>query len=124
MRRSQAVRQWCISKCIFLCACIFMLPCLHIQWLLFEILFVFNLILDYNGDASVDWDEFTSFCIQTGMGDGNTHSADNEKASNIRSLDEYVIEYGEDVLMRDRVLSSHRRVDVMRWVCREFAQNE
>ena len=41
-------------------------------------------------------------------------STDAAKSSSEKCLDEYVIEYGEDVLLRDRVLSSHRYVEMMR----------
>eukprot|EP00605_Chrysophyceae_sp_TOSAG23-4_P000072 GSChrysophyteH1.ASY1.ANO1.74.1 assembled CDS len=65
--------------------------------------------IDYNGDGSADWDEFTTFCIQTasdgkGVGVGGS------------SIDEYVIEYEEDSAKRDRVLSPYRPVALMKFV--------
>jgi WD40 repeat protein/Ca2+-binding EF-hand superfamily protein len=67
--------------------------------------------IDYNGDGGADWDEFTSFCIQIAGSSliGNSNN-DNE------TLDEYVIEFCEDHLKRDRVLSPHRYVSLMRYV--------
>jgi hypothetical protein len=78
---------------------------------------------DYNGDGRTDWDEFTTFCIQTGL--KNTGTADMaamgmKKRSGgkdeTNSLDEYSIEYGEEPLLRDHVLSSHRFVSNMKFV--------
>eukprot|EP01034_Spumella_vulgaris_P022279 gene22279-28395_t len=66
--------------------------------------------IDYNGDLTTNWDEFTTFCVQTGVtgllgkGGGNF------------SLDQYVIEYGEELLHRDHVLSAYRFVAQMRHV--------
>ena len=67
--------------------------------------------IDFNGDTTVDWDEFTTFCIQTGL---QVSSSENPAASD--TLDEYVIEYGEELLLRDRVLSPHRYITLMRHV--------
>jgi hypothetical protein len=83
---------------------------------------------DYNGDGHTDWDEFTTFCIQTGL--KNTGTADmaamgKKKSSNpatssgkdeANTLDEYSIEYGEEPLMRDHILSSHRFVVNMKFI--------
>lgn len=66
--------------------------------------------IDYNGDGGADWDEFTSFCIQIAGNSLVGNSNDNE------TLDEYVIEFCEDHLKRDRVLSPHRYVSLMRYV--------
>lgn len=74
---------------------------------------MFNQI-DYNGDMFVNWDEFTSFCIQSSLvevnllGDTSTNNNDD--------LDEYVIEYNEEILLRDRVLSNHRQNVLMRFI--------
>lgn len=38
------------------------------------------------------------------------------KASESDNLDEYIIEYGEDILMRDRYLSPHRYVSLMKYI--------
>lgn len=67
--------------------------------------------IDFNGDTTVDWDEFTTFCIQTGL-----QVSSSENPSNSDSLDEYVIEYGEELMLRDRVLSPHRYITLMRHV--------
>lgn len=68
--------------------------------------------IDYNGDNSTTWDEFTTFCIQNGM--VSQTGIKGEVSGN--SLDEYVVEYGEDIMMRDNVLSMHRRVSLMRYI--------
>jgi len=65
--------------------------------------------IDYNGDGSADWDEFTTFCIQT---------ASEVKSGGVSgsNIDEYVIEYQEDSMMRDKVLSPYRPVALMKFV--------
>lgn len=71
--------------------------------------------IDFNGDGSTSWDEFTSFCIQAGLS-----AMQNRKGltddGNSYSLDQYVIEYGEEILQRDHILSAYRLVSVMRYV--------
>lgn len=67
--------------------------------------------IDYNGDGSTNWDEFTSFCVQTGL-----TSIQNKRGSSNYSLEQYVIEYGEELLQRDHVLSAYRFVTLMRHV--------
>ena len=69
--------------------------------------------IDYNGDGACNWDEFTSFCVQTGL------SAIANKKGNANtnySLEQYVIEYGEEILQRDHILSPYRFVSLMRHV--------
>jgi WD40 repeat protein len=73
--------------------------------------------IDYNGDGTTNWDEFTSFCVQTGLS-VNTNkttgaAGGGEKAF---SLEQYVIEYGEAQLERDHVLSAYRFISLMRYV--------
>lgn len=65
--------------------------------------------IDYNGDGSADWDEFTTFCIQT---------ASDVKSGGVggSNIDEYVIEYQEDSMLRDKVLSPYRPVSMMKFV--------
>jgi WD40 repeat protein len=63
--------------------------------------------IDYNGDGSADWDEFTTFCIQT---------ASDTKNAGGSTIDEYVIEYQEESMMRDKVLSPYRPVSLMKFV--------
>lgn len=73
--------------------------------------------IDYNGDGSTNWDEFTTFCVSTGLNvTVNKKALDNNNDSQEQSLDQYVIEYGEEVLQRDRILSAYRLVSVMRYV--------
>jgi hypothetical protein len=73
------------------------------------------LITDINGDKQSDWDEFTSFCIhQSNASDQQTNSEVTNDNSNV--LNEYVIEYKEDVLRRDTILSSHRIVTLMKFI--------
>jgi WD40 repeat protein len=71
--------------------------------------------IDYNGDGSTSWDEFTSFCIQTGLS-----AMQNRKGltddGNSYSLDQYIIEYGEEILQRDHILSAYRLVSQFRYV--------
>lgn len=66
--------------------------------------------IDYNGDQTTNWDEFTTFCVQTGVVEhissgGSTYS-----------LDDYIIEYGEEPLQRDHILSGYRLVCQMRHI--------
>lgn len=87
--------------------------------------------IDYNSDEHVDWDEFTSFIIQNSLVDNNksttaltipsgtslnspTNNAEN--SLNVENLDQYIIEYGEDILMRDRILSNHRQNSLMKFI--------
>ena len=66
--------------------------------------------IDYNGDGGADWDEFTTFCIQTASEvQGSSHPQG-------VAIDEYVIEYAEDSLRRDTVLSPYRQAALMRFV--------
>ena len=57
---------------------------------------LFNQI-DINGDEEVDWEEFTSFCIEVGM--ISTHQ------SNELELDEYTVQYMHDTMFVDRSLT-------------------
>ena len=67
--------------------------------------------IDYNGDGSADWDEFTTFCIQTASkGKGGKGAAGGS------TIDEYVIEYQEDSMRRDKILSPYRPVELMKYV--------
>eukprot|EP00981_Chlorochromonas_danica_P013586 scaffold6531_cov169-Ochromonas_danica.AAC.8 len=75
--------------------------------------------IDYNGDGSTDWDEFTTFCVQTGLTNVKSRSQQQVAAAAADqpfSLDEYVIEYGEEILHRDHILSAYRFVSQMRYV--------
>lgn len=67
--------------------------------------------IDYNGDNNCNWDEFTSFCVQVGVSIKNAGAS-----ANGFQLDQYHIEYNEDGLHRDRYLSPHRTVLLMRHV--------
>jgi hypothetical protein len=69
--------------------------------------------IDYNGDGGTNWDEFTTFCVQTGLTTANTRRGNRESGY---SLDQYVIEYGEEVLHRDHILSAYRFVAQMRHI--------
>ena len=66
--------------------------------------------IDFNGDGNCDWDEFTNFCIQTGI------ESTAKASANADTLDEYVIEYGEDMLLRDKFLSNFRFASVMQYI--------
>ena len=63
--------------------------------------------IDYNGDGGADWDEFTTFCIQTASKNDSAHSAP--------SLDEYIIEYNEDITLRETKSSAFRPAVSMRY---------
>eukprot|EP01038_Epipyxis_sp_PR26KG_P009407 gene9407-12668_t len=76
--------------------------------------------IDINGDSTTNWDEFTTFCVQTGVINNtvNHESRANEPtlSTSTFSLDQYTIEYGEELLQRDHVLSAYRLVSVMHFV--------
>lgn len=54
--------------------------------------------IDFNENGSVDWDEFTSFCINTGLVSG-PEDGDGE----VNPLYDYSIEYVEDHVVKDYV---------------------
>ena len=74
--------------------------------------------IDFNGDGAVDWDEFTTFCIHTGLvgTSGAAGAVDGPSAMTRDSLDEYVIEYGEDKEIQDHVLNSYSPVAGMTYI--------
>lgn len=72
--------------------------------------------IDYNGDGSTNWDEFTTFCVQTGLTTNSRNGQVNASGETGFSLEQYVIEYGEEVLQRDHVLSAYRFVTQMRYI--------
>ena len=61
--------------------------------------------------GSCNWDEFTSFCVQTGL----LTSSGKNRSSNY-ALEQYVIEYQEQILERDHILSAYRYVSLMRHI--------
>ena len=64
--------------------------------------------IDFSGDDLVSWEEFTAFVIKTIVEiNGEVAAAE---------ADEYVIEYEEDFIARDRFLSSHIPVISMKYV--------
>lgn len=72
--------------------------------------------IDFNGDGAVDWDEFTTFCIHTGLvGSGAGGASDGPSASTKDTLDDYVIEYGEDNELKDFTLNSYSPLAGMRY---------
>jgi WD40 repeat protein len=72
--------------------------------------------IDFNGDGAVDWDEFTTFCIHTGLvGSGASSASDGPSASTKDTLDDYVIEYGEDNELKDTTLNSYSPLAGMRY---------
>ena len=62
--------------------------------------------IDFNGDGDCTWDEFTSFAIQTGLSVTQTR----DLLGGRDNLNEYIIEYAEDILLRDNVLSEFRQI--------------
>jgi WD40 repeat protein len=64
--------------------------------------------MNFNEDPVVDWEEFTTFCIQTDV--------EESKGSANEKLDTYVIAYVEDKNMRDQSLSSYAPLSVMKYI--------
>ena len=75
--------------------------CAHTVALIHEL---FNQI-DINGDEEVDWEEFTSFCIEIGM--LATHQDDRSE------MDEFVVEYIEDTSFMDTTITGLKTVVCM-----------
>lgn len=67
--------------------------------------------IDFNGDGTVDWDEFTTFCIQMGFTASDTKSYSSENV-----LDNYVVEYTEDGNVHDNVIKSHSQLVLMKYI--------
>eukprot|EP01042_Synura_sphagnicola_P005354 gene5354-6827_t len=93
--------------------------------------------IDYNGDGTVDWDEFTTFCIQNvqnmpvaapapapnaqsnnngGVGSGGGGAGSSNPLAENDLLDQYFIEYVEEVGHRDTTLNSFLPIANMRHV--------
>lgn len=70
--------------------------------------------IDFNGDGSVDWDEFTTFCIHTGLATAAEQTSQDESVANT-TLENYTIEYAEDHSTKDTILSSHTHISQMRY---------
>ena len=68
--------------------------------------------IDFNGDGSVDWDEFTTFCIHTGL---VTAPEQAEGGASSGTLENYTIEYAEDHNIKDNTLSSHTPITQLRY---------
>lgn len=60
------------------------------------------------GDGHVDWDEFTSFCIHTGLVGGASDGY------GVSPMDSYVIEYIEDFEIKDTTMANHAAVTNLR----------
>jgi Ca2+-binding EF-hand superfamily protein len=67
--------------------------------------------IDFNGDGTVDWDEFTTFCIQMGLTANDTKGYASENV-----LDKYVVEYTEDGNVQDNVIKSHSQLVLMKYI--------
>lgn len=63
--------------------------------------------IDYSGDELVSWEEFTSYVISTIVGLMQNES---------NEIEEYIVEYEEDVTKRDHVLSAHIPVQSMKFI--------
>ena len=73
--------------------------------------------MDFNKQYLFEWSRFTTFCVQTGVvAIGGTSNKRSDNTVGDFSLEQYVIEYGEDFLFRDRVLSAYRMVAQMKYV--------
>ena len=62
------------------------------------------------GDGHVDWDEFTTFCIYSGLVGGASD------CYGVSTLDSYVIEYQEDYDIKDSTLTNHSSILKLRHV--------
>jgi hypothetical protein len=78
--------------------------------------------IDFNGDGTVDWDEFTTFCIHTGLvgnytSDSNTATPAGWSGGggSSSSLNEYVIEYCQDNNIKDTTLTNSSTLAVVRY---------
>jgi Ca2+-binding EF-hand superfamily protein len=67
--------------------------------------------IDFNGDGTVDWDEFTTFCIQMGLTSNDTKGYGGESI-----LDKYVVEYAEDGNIQDHAIKSHAQLSLMKYI--------
>lgn len=78
--------------------------------------------IDFNGDGTVDWEEFTNFCIHTGlvgsvsMDSGVSDGPAPAPGLDADALDDYVIHYNEDTNIKDHVINSYARISVMRYL--------
>lgn len=68
--------------------------------------------MNYNEDPMVDWEEFTTFCIQTDV----EESINQNKSA---KLDTYVIEYSENTNRQDHTLSGSAPLAVMKYIASE-----
>jgi hypothetical protein len=70
--------------------------------------------IDFNGDGFVDWDEFTTFCIHTGLvsDEGSATSA----STSLENLNQYSIEYSENMDVIDTTLTSYLTLHQVRYV--------
>jgi hypothetical protein len=72
--------------------------------------------IDFNGDGTVDWDEFTTFCIHTGLvGNSGTGGLDDVEVA-VGSLDSYVIEYTEDKQLKENELLAHSDIITLSYI--------
>ena len=74
--------------------------------------------IDYNGDHFTDWDEFTTFCIQTGVVTSNESAEDENKQTKKNGMiqEEISITYCEDAVMRDRSKFVQRHILAMKYM--------
>lgn len=63
--------------------------------------------IDFNDDTTVDWEEFTSFTIQTGL--------INTRQSDERGLDDFILEYEQDLAFATERLTSHKAITCLRY---------
>jgi WD40 repeat protein len=67
--------------------------------------------IDINGDGYADWNEFTSFVIQSNAG----QAYDSGGSSSQYNVGDYDIMYQESPILRDQALLSHRMVMVLKY---------
>jgi hypothetical protein len=69
--------------------------------------------MNFNEDPIVDWEEFTTFCIQTDVAESfSSHTQ-------VNKLDTYQIEYSENTQRHDTSLSSFAPLAVMKYIPNE-----
>jgi WD40 repeat protein len=69
--------------------------------------------IDINGDGYADWNEFTSFIIQSNA--GQAYETGSGSDSRVKDLKDYDIMYQENQLARDDVLLPHKAVVVLKY---------
>jgi WD40 repeat protein/Ca2+-binding EF-hand superfamily protein len=72
--------------------------------------------IDFNGDGFVDWDEFTTFCIHTGLVNRSDEGSSQSAAASLENLNQYTIEYAANLDVVDTTLTSYLTLHQVRHV--------